>query len=106
MGLTVYNYTLYNGNVTLPSVYANVRNIRTTKEVEIRFNTDTSQNISTDIFKFEFIVNYTLNDNTINTNFISEQTETGPYVGDLWSLAYEKLRTKLDNLGLTHSDDI
>ena len=105
MGVTIESYPVYNGAATLQNVYINVRDLRTTKEIERSFNPETRENTSTHIYKLEFIVNYTLNDNTINTNFISKQSET-PYTGNLWELAYTELKANLDAENLTHSDNI
>ena len=105
MGVTIETYPVYNGAATLQNVYVNVRDLRTTKEVERGFNLETNENTSKDIYKLEFIVNYSLNDNTINTNFISKQSET-PYTGNLWELAYTEVKANLDAENLTHSDNI
>lgn len=105
MGITIESYPMYNGAVTLQNVYVNVRDIRTTKEVEIDFNTETNKNTSTNIYKLEFIVKYTFNENTINTNFILKQSET-PYTGNLWDLAYTELKTILNAENFIHIDNI
>ena len=105
MGVTIESYPVYNGAITLQNVYVNVRELRTTKEVDGGFNIETNENTSTNIYKLEFIVNYSFNDNTINTNFISKQSET-PYTGNLWELAYTELKANLDAENLTHSDNI
>jgi hypothetical protein len=105
MGIRIESYPVYNGAATLQNVYVNVRDFRTTKEVERGFNIETNENTSTDIYKFEFIVNYILNHKTINTNFISKQSEI-PYTGNLWELAYTELKANLDAENLTYSDNI
>lgn len=105
MGVTIESYPVYNGAATLQNVYVNIRDLRTTKEVERDFDIERNENTTKSIYKLEFIVNYTFNNNTINTNFISKQSET-PYTGNLWDLAYTKVKENLDDENLTHSDNI
>ena len=94
------SYPIYNGAATLQDVYVNIRDLRTTKKVEID-----NENTTKNIYELEFIVNYRYNNNRINTNFVTKQSET-PYTGNLWDLAYTEVKAKLHDENLTHSDNI
>ena len=104
MGVTIESYPVYNGAATLQNVYLNIRDLRTTKKVERDFDIETNENTTKSIYELEFIVNYTFNDNTVNTNFISKESKT-PYTGNLWDLAYTEVKAKLNAENLSYSDN-
>jgi len=96
MGLTIVSYPVYDGLASLENVYVNIRDLETTKYTD---------NNSEYMYKFQFFINYSINDKQVNTNFISKESKT-PYTGNLWDLAYTEVKAKLDAENLTHSDNI
>ena len=104
MGVTITNYNIFDGAVTLQNVYINIRDIMTTKDIEIGFDNESNQDIQKTLYKLQFNINYIFNGKTINTNFISIQSET-PYTENIWELAYIELKSHLDSENLTYSDN-
>ena len=90
MGVTIESYPVYNGAITLQNVYVNVRELRTTKEVQNYHVSENNENTSRSIYKLEFIVNYTFNENNVNSDFISNLLQyipLSPKFSRLWDRA-------------------
>lgn len=91
MGLTVNEFKILNGAVTLDTVYANVRDMTTSK------NDD-------NIYTFSFITFYKLNNETIHAEHILTNSETVEAL-DSWSFAYKVLKEKLTEKGYIFTDN-
>jgi len=100
MGLTIVSYPIHDGLATLPNVYVNIRNLETTKDIK-DYNTNNTPEY---IYKFQFVVNFQINEKQIDTNLITKESET-PFIINLWDLAYTEIKKKLDAQNLSYSDN-
>lgn len=99
MGLTVNQFKILNGAATLDAVYVNIRDMIVSKDDH--FNLDLNNG---NIYTFNFMVYYKLNNDTVKVENISHNTETVSSI-DSWSLAYNILKDKLTENGYTFTDN-
>lgn len=91
MGLNVNEFKILNGAVTLDTVYVNVKDMITSK------NDD-------NMYTFNFMTFYKLNNETVYVENISTNHETVEAL-DPWSFAYNLLKEKLTERGYTFTDN-
>jgi len=97
MGINVDNFSILNGNVVLPTVYINIRNIQCNKLPFGTFNEGQY------VISFECICN--LNNTVVNT-FDIRKEYSAPFTEDSWSKAYILLKEKMTTDGLTFTNSI
>lgn len=109
MGITINHY-LYNNVATLENVYANIRDIKTTKRRHVVMVENENENEEyTETYKYdyvlEFIVHVTKDENTLRV-YILEKVQDSPFTGDIWSTSYTVLKEDLTANSLTFVDNI
>lgn len=100
MGITINSYPVYDNLTSIPNVYLNIRDIKTTKEKTIDIS-----NLEIDVYKIEFIYNIKKDNKHIFTSIITASSET-VYTDDLWSTAYTLIKADLTSKGLVFSDNL
>lgn len=100
MGITIDSYPVYDNLTSIPNVYLNIRDIKTTKE-----KTFDISNLEKDIYKIEFLYNIKKDNKHIFTSIINASSETA-YTDDLWSTAYTLMKEDLTSKGFTFSDNL
>lgn len=101
MGLTINSYPVYDNLTSIPNVYLNIRDIKTTKEKSI----DVSTNLEKDIYKIEFIYFIKKDNKHIYSSLLNTSSDSA-YTNDLWSTAYTLMKEELTKKGLTFSDNL
>ena len=96
MGLTVTSLPIMNGIVTVDNVYVNIRDIKTTKQ-----NIDSN----VDPYELEFIYFVKKENNNIEARQL-KKTSAEAFVGNLWDLAYQHLKSELTNKSLEFVDNM
>jgi len=89
MGLTVNSLPVMDGLATINDVYVNIRDIRYTKEEGE--------------YVLEFMIHYQRDTKHIKTEFKNIKLADF-YDGNIWSRAYEVLKSDLSDKSLTHQD--
>lgn len=100
MGITINSYPVYDNLTSIPNVYLNIRDIKTTKEKTMDIS-----NLEKDIYKIEFIYNIKKENKHIFTSFISASSESA-YTDDVWSIAYNIIKAELTSKSLVFSDNL
>lgn len=92
MGLNVNDFKILNGAVTLDTVYVNVRDMITSK------------NDDDNIYTFNFMTFYKLNNEIVYIENISTNHDNVEAL-DPWSFAYKVLKEKLTERGYIFTDN-
>lgn len=100
MGITIESYPVYGNLTSIPNVYLNIRDIKTTKEKTVDIS-----NLEKDIYTIEFLYNIKKDNKHILTSMLSAKSET-IYTDNLWSVAYAIMKEDLTKQSLLFSDNL
>jgi hypothetical protein len=107
MGLTINNYP-FNNVATVENVYANIRDIKTTKRRHVVMVENENEEY-TETYNYdhvlEFIVHITKDENMLRV-YILEKVQDSPFTGDIWGTSYTVLKEDLTANSLTFVDNI
>jgi hypothetical protein len=88
MGLGIVSVTLFNGLVTINDLYANIRDIRTTKE--------------DGKYRIEFVLHTKKETENIKVDFFHD-SRLEPYL-EIWADAYDLCKARLTEQGVSWTD--
>ena len=103
MGLKVTSFPVLNGLAVIDSVYAKIRDLKTTKK-----NDNLPPNINNNNtlkYELEFMVIYEKDGKLVHNEFYRKEYDA-PITNDLWNISYSYLKEKLTEKNLTYTDVI